>query len=733
MGYEELSLSSFVKEMKEVSDGAHPRKFCFVLGAGASKASGIKSGQELVNIWDRELRERNKEAYLKWKEALNINDKNKYEFYSQYYERRFRQPEDGYNYLEKLMESAKPSIGYIMLCYILTHTKHHVVITTNFDHLVEDTVNYYEDTIPLVIGHESLAHYVTKQINRPMIIKIHRDLLLDPRNRAAEVNELHDNWKKALDIVFSEYHPVFIGYAGNDNSLMDFLIENREKYLKKDWALPYWMLYRTDEMSEKVQTFLDETNGYLIRHNGFDDVFCMLGAAFEYKLPTKETFLSDAERRFQMLTDSINAYTKASIDRKEAASDENDCGEEAQEVNQAVCQITDQSEQQRLFREALLLDNDGKCEEAARIFKQLIEKNTDNVSYHYCYGINLFKMERYEESSEEMKKAAELEPGNADCQFSYGLTLYRMKHYDKAVKKMREAIEMNPEMAEWHFLYENALREAGNHEEALEEIRKAVELEPGNAEYRYTFGIVLKILERYEEAEKEIRKAVELEPGNAEYRYLFGIVLKCLDRDEEAEKEIRKAIELEPENAEYYSVLTIFLGILGRYEEALNTGEKAVELEPDNAKYHYDVGRSLQALGRCEEALEAKRRAVELEPGNALYHGAMSNQLLILRRCNEALEEARKAVELEPKNAQYRNELGLAFMGLGREKEAEREIRKAIRLKPDNAAYHLQLGIVLHFMGRNEEAKKEMRRAIKMESKNQIYKEMFVELWHIQP
>ena len=88
-----------------------------------------------------------------------------------------------------------------------------------------------------------------------MIIKIHRDLLLDPGNRMEEVDKLHDNRKN-------------------------------------------------------VQTFLDGTNGYLIRHNGFDDVFCMLGAVFEYKLPSKEDFISDAERRFQMLTDSIDVYTK---------------------------------------------------------------------------------------------------------------------------------------------------------------------------------------------------------------------------------------------------------------------------------------------------------------------------------------------------------------------------------------------------------------------------------------
>ena len=203
MNCEELSLKGFIYEVKEVSSGPHPRKFCFVLGAGASLSSGIKSGQELVTMWDEELELRNEKSHVKWKEDLNITEENKYSFYSKFYERRFlRQPVDGYNYLEKQMEHARPSIGYVMLSHLLTETTHNVVITTNFDHLTEDAVNYYEQKIPLVIGHESLAHYVTKHISRPTIIKIHRDLLLDPKNRTDELEVLHDNWKKALGEAF---------------------------------------------------------------------------------------------------------------------------------------------------------------------------------------------------------------------------------------------------------------------------------------------------------------------------------------------------------------------------------------------------------------------------------------------------------------------------------------------------------------------------------------------------
>lgn len=149
------------------------------------------------------------------------------------------------------------------------------------------------------------------------IIKIHRDLLFDPKNRTEELEVLHENWEKALGEIFSDYHPIFIGYAGNDNSLMDFLLKNSRKFLDDEWSFPYWMIYSKDKIDGKVQDFLTNTNGYLIQHNGFDEVMYLLGAAFDYKLPSKEEFLSDAEKRYLTLSNAFDKFTEIAVGQKE--------------------------------------------------------------------------------------------------------------------------------------------------------------------------------------------------------------------------------------------------------------------------------------------------------------------------------------------------------------------------------------------------------------------------------
>lgn len=588
MCYEELSLNGFINEMADVSSGPHPRKFCFVLGAGASRTSGIKSGQELVNIWDKELKDRNPKEYQRWKRNLGITDENKYSFYSQYYEKRYaREPSDGYNYLEKLMEYAKPSTGYVMLSYLLTQTSHNVVITTNFDHMVEDAVNYYAQNIPLVVGHEALARYISQQSARPTVIKIHRDLLFDPKNSTTEVETLHDNWKNALDYVFSRYHPVFIGYAGNDNSLMNFLTENGGKFQNKTWRYPYWMLYKEDPLDGKILEFLEKAGGHFIRHEGFDETMYLMGDALGYTMPTKENFLANAEERYQMLADSIDAFTEKRH-RKENEPLGNPSGAppgtepepEETPIKEAIRRVTGQSEQQKLYNESVTLYEANKFAQAEAIQAKLVLENPESAIYRY----------------------------------SYGRTLHKMNRLDEAVFEMQRAIEQ----------------------------------EPGQALYHWELGYILRDVEgRLEDALAEMQKAIEIDPEDGFYHSQASLVLLQMERNEEALREALTAIELDPDHAFYYDNLGDVYAKLGREQAVREARQKAIELQPDEAWYHFKYGESLYTSGRFADAREQLQRAITIDPKDWFYHRYLGKVLDSLGLFKEAERERRKADSLE--------------------------------------------------------------------------------------
>ncbi len=123
------------------------RKYCFILGAGASISSGIHSGETLARNWIKDLKEMwNDDKFNKWIKKESIDVENPAAKYSEIYEKRFDDnfdSDEGYAYIYDQMKNAEPSCGYSFLAEILATTKNNIVITTNFDSLTEDALFIY--------------------------------------------------------------------------------------------------------------------------------------------------------------------------------------------------------------------------------------------------------------------------------------------------------------------------------------------------------------------------------------------------------------------------------------------------------------------------------------------------------------------------------------------------------------------------------------------------------------
>lgn len=643
MAYQIMTLSGFINEVRSSSKGPYPRKFCFVLGAGASKTSGIKTGEELVEIWERELAERNPQAHEAWKQQLGITEKNRGNFYSDYYQRRFsrdngRRYRDGYNYLEQMMDKARPSGGYVHLALIMANTMHNVVVTTNFDHLVEDSLVQYAQKMPMVIGHEKLAPYAKGTIARPTVVKIHRDLLMDPISNPEELNKLQDEWVEVLDNLFSHYHPVFIGYAGNDNSVMDFLCNNVDKFNSDQWAFPYWLIYGDQLPEGKVRQFLDESNGYLIFHGGFDQVMVQLSDALGQRLPSEEEYIKKTQDQYKELMDSVSRLLEEKLPDGLKLLPQTGGSLDTAEIEGA--------DEGKLYAQYLALHTNGEYEKALVPISRLVEQFPDKQQYHYGLGVTLRMMRRYEESLEETRKAIELEPENARYHNSLAITLHEMKRYKEAEAEERRAVELEPEDAGYHNSLAVSLHEMKRYEEALEERRRAVTLESENARYHDQLAVTLHEMKRYEEALEERRRAVILEPENAQYHDQLSSTLHEMKRYKEAEAEERKATELEPENARYHEQLAATLHAVERYKEALEEVRKAIELDPTNARYHDSLSTTLHEMKWYEKAAEETRKAIELDPENPDYYDSLAVTLQAMGQEDEAEEMEQKAEEL---------------------------------------------------------------------------------------
>ncbi len=263
-----ISTHNFKYTLRDIHKHTENRKFCFVIGAGASLKSGIETGGELAKKWFKEINERySDEEVNQWVKDVKIDKKDLAVHYGSIYRKRFENDKtSGYEVLVQAMRKANPTFGHIVLAQILTKTSGHSVLTTNFDSLIETAIYQFTDKTPLVCGHESLSGYARPSKIHPLIVKVHRDLLLSPQSDPDEINTLDEGWKEALDNIFSNHIPVVIGYGGNDGSLMTYFEQMNKP------SNFFWCGLEDSPPSSRVEKLIDQMDGCYVEIKGFVEI-----------------------------------------------------------------------------------------------------------------------------------------------------------------------------------------------------------------------------------------------------------------------------------------------------------------------------------------------------------------------------------------------------------------------------------------------------------------------------
>lgn len=327
------TLSGLVESFRQAEKVMGDRRFAFILGAGTSVSSGIPSGGKMATRWLTELQIREDRFYdrghtlRQWATPENLGIagfslEKVAEFYPELFERTFRNdPKRGYLDLEQAMEGAFPGVGYSILAQILASTRHKVVVTTNFDNLVAEALSIYAGTQPLVCGHESLAGFARVQLRRPLVLKIHRDLFLNPMNDRSTVSRLADGWVGALNELFRHYVPLVIGYGGNDGSLMGYLKGLDPEHLPGQLV---WCYRQADgEPGPKVMDVLQHLGGALVPIPGFDELMLGFGACLGMG-PLDNHLLEDAHTRVRRYREQLSQLQASMTAAQTGVEDESE-------------------------------------------------------------------------------------------------------------------------------------------------------------------------------------------------------------------------------------------------------------------------------------------------------------------------------------------------------------------------------------------------------------------------
>lgn len=260
--------------------------YALFLGAGASQNSGIRTAEQMIDEWRRQLyaRQKTRMRYDNWldKQSWYKSDQE----YGILFKELYDEPSQRRDYIEKCMEGAHPSWGYVYLASLLQAQIFNTVFTTNFDDLSNECCYLYSDKVrPIVCAHDSEVANVRITKKRAKIIKLHGDFLFeDIKNTPSETSRLEKNMELKLSQFGQEYGLVVIGYGGRDNSVMSILEQllANSDYFKHG---VYWCIKRGETPRERVQKLLTKDRVHVIEINGFDEFMALVHNRANLQLP----------------------------------------------------------------------------------------------------------------------------------------------------------------------------------------------------------------------------------------------------------------------------------------------------------------------------------------------------------------------------------------------------------------------------------------------------------------
>ena len=565
----EITQKDLVRIFKDNYENKSDTRFVFLLGAGASVQSGISSANTLAKKWIEEIKEDLGDNFEKWITDTKIDRDNLAFSYTEIFQKRFEHnPKNGYEYLQKLMEGIEPSIGYSILSQILEQTNHNFVITTNFDSLIEDALFLFTSQRPLVCGHESLASFIQLNSTRPTIIKVHRDILLDPYNTPANTCSLETSFENALKPILVNSPMIILGYGGNDKSIMNLLNNNQRQAI-------YWCVRNTANISPEIKEILEKNEmDRIVKIDGFDEFMVALFSNV-YNFESIKSLSEDDDTKsliVQNALEKVQKYKKQLNSFKEEVkkSDSKDFKENSKSILPNSWDYIlkadfekDIEEKNKIYLEGMdAYKNNLELTHSYAIFLHSIKKDYENAEIYYnnClkidsndfavngnYAIFLHIIKKdYKNAEIHYQKSLKINPNSANTCIGYAKFLYKIKKdyllaetfYEKSLK-----IDANNDnfYVEYAFFIEDINKD---YIKAETFYKKALNINSENAGVNGTYANFLnKIKKEYEQAEFYYKKSLNINPSNANFNGNYSQFLLIQNRKEEAQQYLQKAFE----------------------------------------------------------------------------------------------------------------------------------------------------------------------------------------------
>ena len=719
MNLKKLPIEEFVTEIKV--GGSYPdHRYTLFLGAGCSKSSGIPTAGELVlKRWIPQMAPSGEDP-IKWAEnhidGFDRNDPAA--SYGAVIEQCFRIPRVRQAEIERICKGVSPDVGYSVVAQLCTqnNTPFSAVLTTNFDDLVASAMIIYTSVHPLVINDESLANQIHSTRSGPMVVKLHGDARLSPKNTTQETKEIDKALREQAKKLLDGRGLLFFGYAGADNSVVKMLAELRPKALELG---VYWVNEKLPA-EPKFREWLEGRKAAWVRHTDFDEAMRHFRREYDLqplrrdridKVFNENKLWSQQARtdRGRIAANFIHDEEKARFTAEtKAARSSIDAWRSVNEILAMDKQDPDivLSAYQAAVSEhpgfapllnnyaVFLTDVRGDYDAAENFFKRAVNADPKRANNLGNYANFLTNVRRDHDAAENFyKRAIDADPRHANNLGNYAnfLTDIRGDH-DAAENFYKHAIDADPKHANNLSNYASFLADVrGDHDDAETFYKRAIDADPKHANSLGNYAIFLKdVRGDHDAAETLYKRAIDADPKHTNSLNNYANFLKSVRCDHDAaETFYKRAIEADPKHANILGNYANFLkDVRDDHDTAETFYKRAIEADPRHANILNSYAVFLTDVrGDHDDAETFFKRAIEADPRRARN---LSNYAIFLNNVRGDHDDAetffKRAIEADPKDAHILHNYAIFLKNVrGDHDAAETFYKRAIDANPKHA------------------------------------------------
>jgi tetratricopeptide (TPR) repeat protein len=290
---------------------------------------------------------------------------------------------------------------------------------------------------------------------------------------------------------------------------------------------------------------------------------------------------------------------------------------------------------------ALALQNQraGRLQEAAALYRQVLDRQPAHAGAWHCLGILAHQTGDHDRAIAWIEQAISLQPGDALAYSNLGEAYRAAGRQKEALAACRHALALQPRLAEAHHHLGSVLRDRGQWDEATDSYRRALQIRAEFPEAWSDLGSAYAARDRFPEAVDAYRESLRSRPRSPETLNNLGLALRKTGRGEEAIAAYREALRLRPEYPKALYNLGNALKEADAFDEAAAFYLRALELAPRWHDAHLNLGVTRLQQHSFAEAEAEFRRAIEIEPDSADAHVNLATLLLLLGRDEEGWNE----------------------------------------------------------------------------------------------